>query len=500
MSTHSYRWPLALKLTLIFACLVMLVAIGLSHLAIARAKRTSREDLQQHMRTVLNMLAATSARPLSDQEIATLRTVARHLEDDPVVMSVCFLTPEGERVAGQCLCALWDAANSAASTAAPNSLELSWTPDYLQGRMAVQFGNRIVGSVSVALSTTESRTAIAVLRRQGIEAAAVAAAVAVLLALLISHTITQPLRYLVESANRLAAGGLSQRIEVRTSDELAILASAMEHMRAELQELYSNLELEVSDRTRALELRTRELSELNTIKDKFFTIVSHDLQTPISGLLELITFIPENLEHLSETELKETLDTMRASLENFYELLRNLFTWSGIQRGTIQHHPQNVDIHAVVQRNIGLLMPLAEDKHVRLKNLVPPGTAAYADPDMVYAIIRSLVSNAIKFTFAGDSVRIAAAPDDDGLLRVSVTDTGAGIRAEDVPKIFCPDEVYQTPGTAGEEGIGVGLLLCKELVEQNSGTIWVESHLGDGSTFSFTLPLPPDNHLGKETA
>ena len=204
------------------------------------------------------------------------------------------------------------------------------------------------------------------LRKQGIEAALLATALSVLVALFVSRTITKPLKLLVEAANRLAFGGLNQRIEIRSHDELAALGAAMEHMRAELQELYSNLELEVSERTRALETRTQQLSELNAAKDTFFTILSHDLQTPISGLLELIDFIPENFENLDQAELKETLDTMRTSLENFYELLKNLFTWSGIQRGTIKHRSQILDIHDIVQRNVSLLMPFAEEKQVRL--------------------------------------------------------------------------------------------------------------------------------------
>ena len=483
------------KLTVTIACLVILVAMGLSHLAIMREQRTSRTDLQQSAQRILDALAIAAAEPLTDRNLASLEDFARRLHAEQVVMSIRFYDPDGLNLTGVSV-----SDTDESSSVEPFGIRLvksefpifEWQPDRVIGGQRIVWDGRISGAVSIVLSTASLQEKINDLRRQGLEAALLATAVSVLLALVMSRTITKPLASLVDAANRLAAGGLSQRIEIHTHDELSVLGAAMEHMRAELQELYSNLELEVSERTRALERRTHELSELNATKDKFFTILSHDLQTPISGLLELIAFIPENFENLNREELKETLDTMRTSLENFYELLKNLFTWSGIQRGTIEHRPQILDIHDIVRRNISLLMPFAEEKHVRLKSLIPTNTKAHADPDMVYAIIRSLLSNALKFTAPGGIVRVSVAVQEYNMLQISVSDTGVGIREEDQSKLFRTDVMHQTPGTAGEEGTGVGLLLCKELVEQNGGTIEVESEIGKGTTFRFTLPFPPE--------
>ena len=495
MKKQLYPWPLALKLTLTIACVVVVVAIGLSHLAIRREQKTFHSDLQQQMLIILETLTVTAAEPLVAGDSELLQSVVERLQQAQIVVSVRFYDSDGRVVAGTV------PADTAASSSdvplehrvlAGDNAIFEWRPDRLIGGQRITTGQHVAGAVRVALSTAPLQEKIVTLRRQGIEAALMATALSVLVSMLVSRTITKPLELLVDAANRLAAGGLSSRIEIKSRDELAALGAAMEYMRAELQELYSNLELEVSDRTRALERRTHELSELNASKDKFFTILSHDLQTPISGLLELISFIPENLEHLNQDELKETLDTMRTSLENFYELLKNLFTWSGIQRGTIAHRPQGVDIQDIVNRNISLLMPLAEEKHVRLRSLIPAGTMAYADRDMVYAIIRSLLSNALKFTFPGDNVRVSADVRDHDTVHISIADTGVGIEQDDLSKLFRSDVTHQTPGTAGEEGTGVGLLLCKELVEQNGGTLRVESETGKGSTFQFTLPAPPE--------
>ena len=231
----------------------------------------------------------------------------------------------------------------------------------------------------------------------------------------------------------------------------------------------------------------RQLEKSNATKDKFFSILAQDLQPPIFRLLELARFIPENIEHFDQNDLKETAQTLQISLEHFAELLKNLFTWSGIQRGTLRAHPESIDIYNIVQRNLSIFVPMAEEKHVLIRNTIAPETHAFADPDMVYAVVRNLISNALKFTFPGDTISISAVQAGN-VLEVSVRDTGVGISQENLAKLFLIDVTWQTPGTAGEEGAGLGLVLCKKLVEQNGGSIRVESIIEEGTTFIFTLP------------
>lgn len=251
-----------------------------------------------------------------------------------------------------------------------------------------------------------------------------------------------------------------------------------------------NAHLTIRDQQVQLREQAEQLKELNASKDKFFFIISHDLQHPFEDLLHFTDFITKNIEHCSQDEMKEIVGTLRNSVENLYELLRNLFTWSSIQRGTVEFHPQYLDIREIIERNLKLFMLVAEKKHVTLRSLIPDETVVYADASMVYAIIRNLVSNALKFTKTGGKVRISAAPHENSV-EVSVSDTGVGICEEDLSKLFQIDIKYQQTGTAGEEGTGLGLILCKELIEKNGGRLSIASEIGRGTTVTFTLPKPP---------
>ncbi len=236
-----------------------------------------------------------------------------------------------------------------------------------------------------------------------------------------------------------------------------------------------------------LKSKNIQLAHLNAGKDKFFSTLAQDLQTPIVRALELVHFASENLDFFGRDEYKETTETLLNSLENLRELLKNLFTWSGIQRGTLTPHLQSIDLGGIVKRNTSLLLPVAEDKQIIFKNSVPEETPIYADPNMVYAIVRNIISNALKFSFPDDSVEIVSVQYEHevGLI---ISDTGAGIEAENIPKLFRDDVTYQTPGTSGEEGAGLGLLLCKKLIDENGGSIRVESVVGKGTTVTCRFP------------
>ncbi len=495
MKTPRCAWSLTVKLTLITTMLVIVVISSLTLLSIQREQETFHRELQQQVTLILNALVVTAATPLYVMDGETLTDIARRLRQEQVVVLARFYNLEGRVVAEshpqeQTSSLQIDPFGQRIVEA--ESPVFAWQPTHVLAGQPVFFENRVVGAISVGLPTDTLQTKIAAMRRQGIVTAVIAILFSVGLALIVSRSITKPLQQLMSATHQLAAGDLSRSIQINSHDELSELADAMEHMRTELQKVYADLECQVAERTRDLQQRNTDLAELNATKDTFFSILSHDLQTPIRGLLDLLKFLPEHLEALTQDELKETLETLHDSLENFSELLNNLFTWSGIQRGTLELHPRVFDVKDVIDRNVANFIPIVEKKQVRLKSTVPPDTLVCADPDMVYAIVRSLVSNAVKFTFPGDKVNLSATPTDT-MIAIAVTDTGVGIQQKDIPKLFRPGVSHQTPGTAGEEGMGAGLLLCKELVEQNGGQIEVESEPGAGTTFRFTLPKPPEN-------
>lgn len=230
-----------------------------------------------------------------------------------------------------------------------------------------------------------------------------------------------------------------------------------------------------------------QLQELNASKDKFFSIISHDLRSQFSTLLGFTEIIEERIETYSTSRLKELIKKLKNSAEQLYELFENLLTWSRVQRGAMRHDPKKLHLFVLAEANLKMMQPKAELKQIELKNMVTKDIQAYADSGMVNTVIRNLLSNALKFTESGGIVTIAAAVREQDI-EMSVADTGHGIDEKATDLLFRMDKTYTTPGTAGEHGTGLGLILCQELIEQNGGKIWVESERGKGATFFFTIP------------
>jgi two-component system sensor histidine kinase/response regulator len=251
------------------------------------------------------------------------------------------------------------------------------------------------------------------------------------------------------------------------------------------------LQQQLEAKNALLEEQVEQLSELNASKDKFISMISHDLQSPFSSLRGLIQFTAENLEGYNKSELGNIMDLLGNSTDNLYALIENLLTWSRIQRGVLEHCPQRIDIRDIVTQNINLFTQNAEDKQITLRNLIEEMTAVYADFNMVNAVVRNLLSNALKFTKSGGKVEFSAKQNGE-YVEVSVTDTGIGIGKEHLSKLFRIDARYKRLGTAREKGTGLGLILCKEFIEKHGGTIWIESEVDQGSTVKFTLPRNPD--------
>ena len=263
----------------------------------------------------------------------------------------------------------------------------------------------------------------------------------------------------------------------------------LQQLNRELGQFNATLEQQVKERTAELEAQKIELAELNASKDKFFSIISHDLRSPFNALLGFAQLLSENVGQYSLDEIKQKADRIRNSAEKLYDLLENLLTWSRIQRGAIEYYPEKFDLAEVIEDNIELFAPNADHKSITLNSSLQEEILVYADYSMVNTIIRNLTSNALKFTNDGDSVTLSATiRQNDQYVEMAVSDTGIGISEEVLPKLLRIDTQHTDVGTAGEKGTGLGLILCKELVEKNGGKIWIESEVGKGTTFRFTLP------------
>lgn len=238
-----------------------------------------------------------------------------------------------------------------------------------------------------------------------------------------------------------------------------------------------------------LKFSRESLVELNATKDKFFSIVAHDLKDPVQYLVLAADALYNNYDAFGDEKRKDYISRFYNNSHLLSELLVNLLDWARSQRGKIGVNPQNIDLQALARENVQLLEAGASEKNVAVSSQVEPGVSAFADENMVRAVIRNLVANAVKFTPGGGEVKIEAAskPDRD-LVEISVTDTGVGIPKENLEKLFRIDAMHSTKGTAGEKGAGLGLILCKEFIEKNNGTITATSQINKGTTFKITLP------------
>ena len=247
------------------------------------------------------------------------------------------------------------------------------------------------------------------------------------------------------------------------------------------------LQQDLQQKNMALAEKNAQLQAANASKDRFFSIIAHDLRAPFIGLLSLTQAIAQEFESYPKKHLKSLLVNLSKTAETFYTLLENLLTWSRSQLGVIEFQPHILNIRESILRNLRIFESAAQEKGVRLIMSIEEPIPIYADEKMLDTVFRNLFSNALKFTHPGGTVTIAAAQDGQRAT-VTISDTGIGIGSAHLPKLFQIDTHYKREGTANEQGTGLGLILCKEFIEKNGGTIGVESEVGKGSTFTCTLP------------
>lgn len=237
---------------------------------------------------------------------------------------------------------------------------------------------------------------------------------------------------------------------------------------------------------------TEELRQLNMTKDKFFSIIAHDLRNPFITILGFSELLLSDFQELTEEEKIYYIEEMQNSANLSHNLLQNLLQWSRSQTGRIDFSPRIINIHDLVNQNFELLKQTAAKKEISLVNEVDKIINIEADEDMTDTIFRNLITNAIKFTPEGGSIKIDATQQGSMAL-INVSDTGVGMDEETKSKLFRLDVNHSSLGTSQEKGTGLGLILCKEFVEKHNGKIWIESSKGEGTTFSFTLPIKCQN-------
>ena len=229
--------------------------------------------------------------------------------------------------------------------------------------------------------------------------------------------------------------------------------------------------------------RSQELEQLNQVKDKFFSIISHDLRSPINALTGILDLMDK--DQITPNEFSSLNKELRIQFNHTKTLINNLLDWTLLQMDKLKIQMEKIDLRSLVDSNIVLLSSL-HLKEIKIVNLIESYTSAVGDTNMINLVLRNLLTNAIKFSEPGDLIEVSAVNKGDHYT-VSVKDHGVGIEPDIQKLLFDKTSGYTTRGTANEKGTGLGLILCKEFVERNGGKIWLESTPGKGSTFYFTI-------------
>ncbi|MEX0929321.1 MAG: PAS domain-containing sensor histidine kinase, partial [Balneolales bacterium] len=255
------------------------------------------------------------------------------------------------------------------------------------------------------------------------------------------------------------------------------------------QQYMMGMALDITERKEAenaIRLYARKLKKLNVSKDKFFSIIAHDLRSPFTGLMGLSDLLVNEFDDLPNEKVRDYAGKINTSSKNVFRLLNNLLEWSRIQLNGTELKPEQINMHELVHSNCETLQDIFKAKNIDLKIEVEPSLELHADRNMLGSVLQNLISNSLKFSRNFGEIVIKAAVQNDQIL-VSITDTGVGMSKKMLERLFLLEKNISTKGTNNEQGSGMGLILCKEFIGKHGGEIWATSKEGKGSTFWFTL-------------
>lgn len=278
----------------------------------------------------------------------------------------------------------------------------------------------------------------------------------------------------------------SEEVLVRIKTQLS-LKQALKDLKQKNETLLK-LNQQIENSRLKLEQQAEQLENLDAQKNRFFSILAHDLRNPFSGFVGMTKILAESRKDMEESEQDEFIQILDQTAVKVNKLLENLLKWSQLQMGSLEYDKTQFSIHEIATECIDLKQEAADQKNILVINEIDPRCIVNADAQMTTTILRNLLSNAIKFTKKEGIIKIDGMRLSGGKLQISVRDNGIGMTKEMVSKLFQLNEKVSRPGTEGEESTGLGLLLCKALAEKQGGELWAASEEGEGSVFSFTLP------------
>jgi len=268
-----------------------------------------------------------------------------------------------------------------------------------------------------------------------------------------------------------------------------------EQIQRYIEEIYENKDLVEQNAHELVELNVKleqseeKLQELNANKDRFFSIIAHDLKNPFTALIGYTEMMLSDISDFSQDEILEYVTTIHKTSKNVFSLLEGLLDWSRLQLGSFTLEPHPLDLTEIGNKVYDLYENSANQKEIKLINALENNVTLFADENAVFTTLRNLVSNAIKFTPHGGTIKYSSKVIENKFCKITIKDSGIGMDEKTLNKLFKIEVHHTTLGTNKEKGTGLGLLLCKDLVEKSGGKIWVESKTGQGSKFIFTVPL-----------
>jgi signal transduction histidine kinase len=318
---------------------------------------------------------------------------------------------------------------------------------------------------------------------------------ALVASILVARRVVRPLELLRRGTQRIGAGDLNHRLDIKTGDELEVLADEFNRMAAALKQSYESLEAKVHERTQELSAANEQLRDLDRLKSVFLSNVSHELRTPLTAIGGIAENLLDGIAGPVNEKQARYIIGIKESGDRLARLIDDLLDLSAIEANRIKLTPGYFPLDRLVYGVAEMLKPVAKAQSVALEVPARNGhLMAQADSDRITQVLTNLIINALKFTPPGGEVAVTFERSREGKwLQVNITDTGAGIPAEEAEKIF--DEFYQInrPDREKTKGVGLGLAICRKLVELHGGAIWVDSVPGRGSSFHFTLPAAPSS-------
>jgi len=314
-------------------------------------------------------------------------------------------------------------------------------------------------------------------------------AMSLIAALVVARRVVRPLETLRDGVERIGRGDMNSHLELKTGDEIEVLAEEFNKMAHNLRRAYDELERKVAERTRDLAVANERLQELDQLKSDFVSNVSHELRTPLTAIKGAVDLVLREVTGPLTDKQTHYLTRVRSNTQHLTSLINDVLDLSKIESGSSAVKPSRVSLGSLVYEVIETLRPVAAEKAITLDSTVTGHSIfVWADPDKINQVLMNLIGNAIKFTPPSGTVTVSASRDGKKNVQVSVSDNGPGVLPNETEKIF--EKFYQIAEFGGTKpkGTGLGLAICKALVELHGGKIWVASAMNNGSTFNFTLP------------